>query len=131
MTEPAATIFRSYIFHLTFYIYMCHVGTDIHEVGNAVTALTFGIALEEFANLEEQHDEDGLRIFCLGTRQETDAQGSDGSYRHEEMFVEHVALRDAFPCFVQCLVTYQQIRYKINQQQKLTVDKVEEQCRVR
>ena len=85
---------------------MCHVWADIHEVGNAVTALTFGITLEEFANLEEQHDEDGLGELRLSARKEADAEGADGSDGHEEMLVKDIALGDAFPCFMQCFVAY-------------------------
>ena len=85
---------------------MRYIRPYIHEVGNAVATLALGVALKEFANLEEQHDEDGLRELGLSTRQEADAEGTDGGHRHEEMFVEHVALGNAFPCLVQRLMAY-------------------------
>ena len=95
---------------------MRHIRPDIHEVGNAVATLTLSIAFEKFANLEEQHDEDGLRELSLGTREEADAEGADGGHRHEEMFVEHVALGNTFPCLMQRVVTYQKVWNQIYQQ---------------
>ena len=59
---------------------MYHIRSDVHEVGNALTALSLGIALEQLSHLEEQHDEDSLRKLRLGTRQETDAEGTDGGH---------------------------------------------------
>ena len=73
---------------------------------DTVAALALSIALEEFANLEEEHDEDSLWKLRLRARQETDAEGADSSDRHEEMLVEHLALHDALPCFMQRLVAY-------------------------
>ena len=96
---------------------MRHVWTDVHQMGNAVTALVFCIALKQFANLKEQHDKDCLGKLCFCTRKKTDAKGSDGSYRHQEMLVKGVAMSHALGSFLQGVVTYHQIRYKINQQQ--------------
>ena len=59
---------------------MGHVGADIHQVADACTTLSFGIALEEFPYLEEKHDEDGLRKLCLGTWQKTNGQCSQRGY---------------------------------------------------
>ena len=84
-------------------------------MGNTLTALPFGIALEEFTHLEEQHDEDSLGKLCLGTRKETNAEGTDGGYRHQEMLVESIAVHDTLCCFHQRLVTYQQVRYEIDE----------------
>ena len=86
-------------------------------MGNAATTLSLGVALEEFANLEEQHDEDGFGELCLGTWQETYGKGADGGYRHQEMFVEGIAVHQSFDGFLQRFVTYQQVRNEIDQQQ--------------
>ena len=85
---------------------MGDVWTDVHEVGDAVTGLAFGVALEEFANLKEEHHEDSLWILCLGSREETDEQGTDGGDGHEEMFVESVTMGDALPGLVERLMAY-------------------------
>ena len=61
-------------------------------MGNTVTALSLGIALEEFAYLEKEHHKHGLRKLCLCPWQETDAERTDGGYRHEEMFVEDISV---------------------------------------
>ena len=96
---------------------MSHVWTDIHQMGNAVTALVFCIALKQLANLKEQHDEDCLGKLRLCTRKKTNAKGSDGGYRHQEMLVKGVAMSYTLSSFLQGVVTYHQIRYKINEQQ--------------
>ena len=96
---------------------MCHVRTDIHQMGDAATALSLGIALEEFTYLEEQHDEDGLWDLGLGTRQKTDGKSADGGHRHQEVLVEGIAVCQTLGSFFQRLVTYQQIRNEIDQQQ--------------
>ena len=55
---------------------MSHIGPNVHQVRNAIAALALGIALKEFAHLEEQHHKHRLGELRLGTRQETDAQGA-------------------------------------------------------
>ena len=85
---------------------MRHVGTDVHEVGDAVAGLALGITLEEFANLEEKHHEDSLGVLRLGSGEKTYQQGTDSGDGHEEMFVEGVAVGDALPGLVERLVAY-------------------------
>ena len=60
----------------------------------------------EFADMEEEHHEDGLWEFRLGSGQETDTEGADSGDRHQEVLVESLALHDTLPSFVQRLVTY-------------------------
>ena len=85
---------------------MRNIRSNVHQVGNAVAALPLGITLKEFANLKEQHDEDGLWELRLGTWQETDAKRTDSGDGHQEVLVEHIALGDAFPRLMQCFVPY-------------------------
>ena len=73
---------------------------------DAVAALALGITLEKFANLEEEHDKDGLRELCLSPRQEADAESADGGDGHEKMLIEHLTLSDALPRFMERFVTY-------------------------
>ena len=85
---------------------MRHVRPYVHQMGDAVTALAFGVALEEFTDLEEEHHEDGLGVLGLGTGEKTYQQGTDSGDGHEEMFVEGVAVGDALPGLVERLVAY-------------------------
>ena len=96
---------------------MRHIGTDIHQVGNALTAPALGIALEQFANLEEQHHKHRLRELRLSPRQEADGQRTDGGHRHQQVLVEGIALGNALGRLLQRVITYYYIRYEINQQQ--------------
>ena len=95
----------------------CHIGADIHEMSNAVAAFTLGIAFEELADLEEEHHEDRLGELGLCTRQEANAECTDGSHRHEEMLVEGIAVGHALNGFVKRFVSDEQIGYEINKEQ--------------
>ena len=96
---------------------MGHIGTDIHEVGDAVATLALCIALEELAYLEKEHDKHSLRELSLGSRQETYEQGSDGGHRHEEMLVESVAMTQALDGLLECVVTNEEVRNHVDEQQ--------------
>ena len=85
---------------------MRHVRPYVHQMGDAVTALAFGVTLEEFANLEEKHHEDSLWILRLGSGEKTYQQGTDSSDGHEEVLIEGVAVGDTLPGLVECLVAY-------------------------
>ena len=86
-------------------------------MGDAVAALSLGIALEKLTDLEEQHDEDSLGKLCLGPWQETDAERSDGGHGHQKVLVEGIAVGNSFCCLLQCVVPDEQIGNKIDQQQ--------------
>ena len=84
---------------------MRHIRPDIHQMRNALPALTLGITLEEFTHLEEEHHEDGFRILCLCPWQEAYQQRTDGGHRHEEMLVEGITVGDTLPRLVKRLMT--------------------------
>ena len=86
---------------------MRHIRPYIHQMGDTVAGLTLGVALEELADLEEEHHEDRFRILGLGFGEETDTEGTDGGDGHEEVLVEGIAVGDALPSLVQRLVAYQ------------------------
>ena len=94
-------------------LYVGGVGTDIHELGDRLSAAILGIVLKEFTDLEEQHHEDSLGKLWFGTGEEADEQSADGGYCHEEVLVKRVALADAFPCFAQHVVAYDEIRNEV------------------
>lgn len=96
---------------------MSHVRTDVHEVGDTLTALSLGIALEEFTNLEEEHDEDRLRELRLCSGQETDAECTDGGNGHEEVLVKGIPMHHTLYCLFQCVMSDEQVGDKIYQQQ--------------
>ena len=83
---------------------MRHIGSDIHQMRDAIAALTLGIPFKEFADLEEKHDKNGLRKLRLCPWQEADAEGTCRSNRHEEMLVEGITLCDSLPSLMQRLV---------------------------
>ena len=86
-------------------------------MGNAFTALSFGIALEQLAYLEEEHHKDRLRKFGFRPRQEPDAERTDGGYRHQEMLVESLTLGQSLDGFLQCVVTNQEVGDEVDHEQ--------------
>ena len=96
---------------------MRHIRADVHQMGDALPALALSITLEEFADLEEKHHENGLRELGLCPRQETDAEGTDSGDGHQEVLVERVAVGDALPRLMQRLMAYEQIRNEVDEQQ--------------
>ena len=75
-------------------------------MGNALTTLPLGVALKQLTYLEEEHHEDGLGELRLSPWQEADEQGTDSSYRHQEMLVEPVAFDNSFGCLFEGVETY-------------------------
>ena len=98
-------------------LHVRHVGPDIHQMGNARTALPLGIALKQLAHLEEQHHKHRLGELRLSPRQETDAQGTDGRHRHQEVLVERLAVRQSLGSLLQRVPADEQVRHQIDQQQ--------------
>ena len=86
-------------------------------MGNAVPTLSFSILFEQFPYLEKQHNEHSLRKFRLSTRKKSDAQGSDGRYRHQKILIEQIPFKDTLSRLLKSSETNQQIRYKIYDKQ--------------
>ena len=72
------------------------VGTDVHQGADVLAAPAHGVALEQLADLVEQHDGDGFVVvaafFVDGQR-----EGADSGHSHQEILVEHPAVKDAAP----------------------------------
>ena len=79
------------------------VGTDVHQRRDVAAGLADGVALEQLADLVEEHNGHGLGIvaalFIDGER-----DGADRGDRHQEVFVEHLMVADALPCLAQNVV---------------------------
>ena len=95
---------------------MRHIGTDVHQVGDAFTTFALGITFKKLTDLEKQHYKDRLGELRLGTWQETDAKCPDSSDGHKEMFVERLAVRQSLGGFLERVKTYDQIRNQIDKQ---------------
>lgn len=96
---------------------MYHLRPDIHQVGDALSALPLGIAFEQLAHLEEEHHEDRLQKLRLGSWHETDGKRTDGGHRHEKVLVQRFAVQQSFCGFLQRLEAYQQVGHEIYEEQ--------------
>ena len=70
------------------------VGADVHQGADVLAALAHGVALEQFTDLIEQHDGDGL-IVVAALFIDGQSEGADGSHGHQKVLVEHLTLDDA------------------------------------
>ena len=73
------------------------VGRDVHHGRDGFAALAHGIALEQLADLVEQHDGRALRHMRLGVGEEDHGERADGGDGHEEALVEGLAATDVAP----------------------------------
>ena len=91
------------------------IGPDIHQRADVPAALADGVALEQLADLIEQHHGDALHIIAAlrPDREEKRAQRRDG---HQEVFVKGPAVEDALSGFLQNVVPDHQIGNQIGRQ---------------
>ena len=80
------------------------VGGDVHHGADGLAALAHGVALEQLADLVEQHDRGAFRHVRLGLGEKHHGEGTDGRHRHEEALVERLAVADVAPCLLQDVV---------------------------
>ena len=85
-------------------------------MGDTLATFAFGVTFKELTYLEKQHDEDRLGELCFGTWQETNAKCPNGGNRHEEMFVESLAMCQSLGGFLQCVEADEQVRNQINKE---------------
>ena len=71
------------------------VRPDVHELADVPAAFADGIALEQFADLVEQHDGNGFLV--VTGFQQADGQRAEGCHGHQEVLIEHLAVQDPFP----------------------------------
>ena len=90
---------------------MGNIGTDVHQMGDALTTLALGIAFEKLAYLEEKHDEHRLGVLRLGSGKEADAESANGGDGHQKMLVESLAVSQPFGSLLQCVETDKKIRH--------------------
>ena len=72
------------------------VGADVHQGADVLAALAHGVALEQLADLVEQHDGDGL-VVVAALFIDSQGEGADGGHGHQEVLVEYPAVEDALP----------------------------------
>ena len=85
------------------------IGADVHQGGDVFPALAHRVALEQLADLVEQHNGGGLPVLLQGQR----AHGGDG---HEEVLVEDLALHHAQEGLAQHVIADDQIGNEIQRQ---------------
>ena len=91
------------------------VRADVHQGADVFAALAHGVALEQLADLVEQHDGDSLvvvaALFVDGQR-----KSADGGHGHQEVLVEYPAVEDALPSLLHDVVADDDVCRQIQRQ---------------
>ena len=91
------------------------VRTNVHQGGDVPAGFADGVALEQLADLVEQHDRDALDIVAA-LRPDGQAERTERCQRHQEVFIKRAAVEDAFSGFFQDVVADDEIRRQIGDQ---------------
>ena len=84
------------------------VGANLHQGGNAPSASLHGQALEELADLVEEHHSHTLHKVAVPVI-DGQHEGSDGGDGHQEILVEHSSVHHAQSCLAQNVVADNQV----------------------
>ena len=84
---------------------VCGIGADRHQRRNGGAALSDGDLLKQLADAVEQHDEHRFRVL-------PDSQCADRCQCHQEIFIEHLSVRNIFACLAQDAPADQEIRHE-------------------
>ena len=91
------------------------VRPDVHQRADVLPALAHGVALEQLADLIEQHHGDGL-VVVAALLIDGQRERAHRGHRHQEVLVEHPPVGDALPGLFQNVVADDQIRCQIQRQ---------------
>ena len=85
-------------------------------MGDRLAAFPFGNALEQFAHLEEQHDEHRLRELRLRARKEADGERPEGRDGHQEVLVQRLPVGKRLEGFPDGIPSDNEVRDQVNQE---------------
>ena len=66
------------------------VGADIHQLADVAAALSDRVALEQLADLIEEHNGDGFDIISASGK--SGRHRADGCHCHQEVFIEYLSV---------------------------------------
>ncbi len=91
------------------------VRADIHQCGDILPAPADGVALEQLADLVEQHNGDALDIVAA-LRPDGEDERAERGQRHEEVFVKRASVENALAGLLQNVIADDEIRGHIRNQ---------------
>ena len=68
---------------------------DVHHIRDGLARLVHGVALEQLAHLEEQHNGGALGHMRLGVGEQHQGERAESGHGHEEVLVQRVPVRKA------------------------------------
>ena len=96
---------RVHLLHIAVCLQVCEFGGDAHHVRDGLAGLAHRVALEELADLVEQHDGAGFGVLA-------DTEGRDGRHHHQEFFIEHVPVPDVLQGAQQDVISHDQVGHR-------------------
>ena len=110
-----------HLFQLTIHFDVGIVRTDIHEFADVLAAPSHGIALEQFADLIEQHNGNGFGI--VAAVGEADDNGAHGGNCHEEVLIEDLTVPDAQDSLPENIIAHDEIGHHVEGEPDKTGDR--------
>ena len=94
------------------------VRADVHQLADVFAAPSHGVALEELADLVEEHDGDAFL-------EVPHADGADGGCHHEEVLVEDLAVADVQGRLAQDVIADEKIGHHVQDEEDQVAGQVE------
>ena len=91
------------------------IRANVHQRGDILPALADGVALEQLADLVEQHNGDALDIVAA-LRPDGEEERAERGQRHKEILVKRAAVENALAGLAQDIIADDQIRGHIGKQ---------------
>ena len=85
-------------------------------MGHGAARAAFRDALEELADLEEQHDEDRFGELRLSARQEADRERAEGGDAHQEVLVQRLAFSERLGGFLERVPAHDEVGDQVDQE---------------
>ena len=106
---------RVHLYQLAVLLNVGIVRPDVHQRADVLPALAHRVALEQLADLIEQHHGDGL-VIVAALLIDGQRERAHRGHRHQEVLVEHPPVGDALPGLFQNVIADDQIRCQIQRQ---------------
>ena len=95
------------------------IGRNVHHGCDGFAGLAHGVALEQLADLVEQHHGATFRHRRLRVGERDHGECADGGDGHEQVLVEHLAVFDVAGCPQQHIVAGDEVRHEVQREQQV------------
>ena len=95
------------------------IGRNVHHGCDGFARFAHGVALEQLADLVEQHHSATFRHRRLRVGERDHGECANGGDGHEQVLVEHLAVFDVAGCPQQHIVAGDEVRHEVQREQQV------------